>query len=53
MDHLPLAQPTVSQHLKVLREAGWISGEVSGPATNYCLNPKQVRWFKKKVGDIF
>jgi DNA-binding transcriptional ArsR family regulator len=34
-----LAQSTVSQHLKVLKEAGWIQGEVDGPRTCYCLNP--------------
>ena len=32
----PLAQSTVSQHLKVLREAGLIDGELEGPATCYC-----------------
>jgi ArsR family transcriptional regulator len=35
---LPLAQSTVSQHLKVLREAGWISGEIDGPRTCYTLD---------------
>ena len=36
---LPLAQATVSQHLKVLKEAGIIIGEVEGPAVCYCLAP--------------
>ena len=36
---LPLAQATVSQHLKVLKEAGIIIGEVDGPAVCYCLVP--------------
>ncbi len=44
-----LAQSTVSQHLKVLREAGLISGEVEGPATCYCINEKNVRWLKDQV----
>ena len=35
---LPLAQSTVSQHLKVLREAGLIRGEVCGPRSCYCLD---------------
>jgi DNA-binding transcriptional ArsR family regulator len=39
---LPLAQSTVSQHLKVLKEAGLIQGEVDGPRSCYCLNPKAV-----------
>jgi DNA-binding transcriptional ArsR family regulator len=37
---LPLAQSTVSQHLKELRKAGLIKGEVDGPRTCYCLNKK-------------
>lgn len=45
-----LAQSTVSQHLKVLREAGLIAGEVEGPATCYCLNEAGVRWLKKQIG---
>ena len=39
VDELPLAQATVSQHLKVLKEAGIVVGEVFGPATCYCLVP--------------
>lgn len=35
---LPLAQSTVSQHLKILKEAGLIRGEVEGPSTCYCAN---------------
>ncbi len=35
---LPLAQATVSQHLKALREAGLISGTIEGPRSCYCLN---------------
>ena len=43
-----LAQSTVSQHLKVLREAGLIQGEIEGPATCYCLNPEGLRWLKEQ-----
>jgi ArsR family transcriptional regulator len=53
VDFLPLAQATVSQHLKVLREAGWISGEIEGPATCYYLNEENIVWFSEKVADIF
>ncbi|MBI4926093.1 MAG: winged helix-turn-helix transcriptional regulator [Bdellovibrio sp.] len=35
VDYLPIAQATVSQHLKVLRDAGWIIGKSEGPATSY------------------
>ena len=50
---LPIAQSTISQHLRVLREAGWIMGVIQGQATNYCLNDENVRWFKSKIGNIF
>ena len=45
-----LAQSTVSQHLKVLREAGLIEGEIEGPATNYCLNQPEIAWLKEQIG---
>jgi len=51
--HVPLAQATVSQHLKVLKEAGWIDGEITGTATSYQLNERNIEWFRKKVGEIF
>ena len=47
--HLPRSQSTVSQHLKVLRDAGWIEGVVEGPATCYCLCDESVAWFRGKV----
>lgn len=53
VEHLPIAQATVSQHLKVLRTAGWIEGRVQGPATRYCLVDDNVAWFRSRVGDIF
>lgn len=49
VDATPLAQSTVSQHLKVLREAGLIRGEIEGPATCYCVNPEGVRWLKEQI----
>ncbi len=53
VEFLPIAQATVSQHLKVLQEAGWIDGSISGRVTNYCLNEKNIANFKKTVGEIF
>jgi len=35
---LPLAQSTISEHLRILREAGLIQGEIEGPRTSYCLD---------------
>jgi DNA-binding transcriptional ArsR family regulator len=45
----PLAQSTVSQHLKVLKEAGLIRGEIEGPATCYCLDVGNIRWLKDQI----
>lgn len=53
VDHLPIAQATVSQHLKVLRQAGWIEGTVEGTATSYCLHEDNIAWFRHRVNDIF
>jgi ArsR family transcriptional regulator len=53
VDYLPIAQATVSQHLKVLRQAGWIEGTITGTAINYGLNDQSIAWFREKVGDIF
>ena len=39
---LPLAQSTVSQHRKELRDAGLIRGTIDGPRTCYCLDPRTV-----------
>ncbi len=38
VEDLPLSQSTVSQHLKALKEAGLIRGEIEGPRTCYCLD---------------
>ena len=42
VDELPLAQATVSQHLKVLKDAGLVSGEIEGPRTCYCASRKRL-----------
>jgi len=39
---MPLAQATVSQHLKELKNAGLIQGTISGPKVCYCLNPQGI-----------
>jgi ArsR family transcriptional regulator len=49
---LPLAQSTVSQHLKVLKQAGWIQGEVDGPRTCYCLNPLALEKFQSLIQSL-
>lgn len=40
VNELPLAQPTVSQHLKELKNAGLIKGEITGNAICYCIDQK-------------
>ena len=52
VDELPLAQSTVSQHLKVLKEAGLIRGEIDGPRVCYCVEPRTLRRLKALVGSL-
>lgn len=52
VDELPLAQSTVSQHLKVLKDAGLIRGEVDGPRVCYCIEPRILRRLKALVGGL-
>lgn len=40
VEEIPLAQPTISQHLRVLKNAGLIQGSIEGTAICYCLNPE-------------
>jgi len=49
---LPIAQATVSQHMKVLREAGWVSVQTIGTATYYRIDCDNVEWFKAKTEEI-
>ena len=49
---LPLAQSTISQHLKVLREAGLIQGEVDGPRICYCADPAHLDRLRALLGGL-
>lgn len=49
VDALPLAQSTVSQHLKQLKSAGLVRGDVDGPRTCYCVEPGMLALFKTLV----
>jgi len=51
-DILPLAQSTVSQHLKALKTAGLIKGEVEGVKTCYCLNPDGIRELRELLSEL-
>ncbi len=43
VNELPLAQPTVSQHLKELKNAGLIKGEIEGNSICYCIDEKVIQ----------
>jgi ArsR family transcriptional regulator len=47
-----VSQPTVSHHLKVLREAGWVSGERRGTWIWYSLRPEAVARFRTLAGGL-
>jgi ArsR family transcriptional regulator len=46
---LPVAQSTVSQHLKVLKEAGLVQGEIDGPRVRYCIAPEALTRLKSLI----
>jgi ArsR family transcriptional regulator len=50
---LPLAQSTVSRHLKVLKEAGLVQGAVDGPRSCYCLDRAALARLRASVGSFF
>jgi ArsR family transcriptional regulator len=50
---LPLAQSTVSQHLKELKTAGLITGETNGPRSCYCINWKAFEKFNVEFNSLF
>ena len=49
-DSCPVSQPTVSHHLKVLREAGWLSAERRGTWIYYSIRPDALERFRR-IGD--
>lgn len=52
VNELPLAQPTISQHLKELKNAGLIKGNIEGNAICYCIDEKAVIKLQKYFGNI-
>lgn len=49
---MPLSQSTVSEHLRILREAGLIQGEIYGPRVSYCLNRARLAALKAAVAGL-
>ena len=52
-EELPIAKATVSQHLKELKEAGLIQGEVETPKVMYCINRENRKVAKQLFGEFF
>ncbi|MCC6634163.1 MAG: winged helix-turn-helix transcriptional regulator [Chitinophagaceae bacterium] len=52
VNELPLAQPTVSQHLKELKNAGLIKGSIEGNSICYCIDEKIMEKLQKYFGSI-
>ncbi len=53
VDLLPLAQSTVSQHLRELKRVGLIQGEIEGPKTCYCLDHNKLKRAKEAFQSLF
>lgn len=53
VEELPLSQSTVSQHLKELKAAGLIKGDIDGAKVCYCINEKEWKEAKNALNDLF
>ena len=53
VDELPLSQSTVSQHLKELKAAGLIKGDIDGVSVCYCIDEKEWNKAKLLLGQLF
>jgi len=53
VDELGLAQATISQHLKELKNAGFIKGTIEGTSVCYCIDAKVWKQYKKEIESFF
>lgn len=53
VDELPLSQSTVSQHLKELKQAGLIKGDIDGVTVCYCIDEKEWKIAKERLNRLF
>lgn len=53
VDELPIAQATVSQHLKQLKNAGLVEGTIEGPSSCYCLNRESIEKLATDLNVLF
>lgn len=49
---MSLAQSTVSQHLKILKDSGLVQGEVDGPRVCYCINRDKLKRLKHLIASL-
>lgn len=52
VEEMSLAQSTVSQHLKILKEAGLVQGEIDGPRVCYCINMPAMAKLKELIANL-
>ena len=52
VNEIPLAQPTISQHLKELKNAGIIKGEIEGKSICYCIDEKSIELIRDYFANI-
>lgn len=52
LQQLPLAQSTVSEHIRRLREVDLITGEPEGAAMRYSINEEAIAWLKERVAEL-
>jgi predicted transcriptional regulator len=52
-DELPIAKSTLSQHLKELKDAGLIQGDITPPTTKYCINRENFKLAKSLLNKVF
>lgn len=53
VDEIPLAQPTISRHLKELKAVGIIKGTIEGTSVNYCIDAKKWREMQALLNGLF
>ena len=53
VDELPLSQSTVSQHLKELKDAGLIKGDIDGASVCYCIDKKEWKNAQASINQLF
>lgn len=51
-DELPIAKSTLSQHLKELKNAGLIQGEITPPTTKYCIDKENLKQAKSLLNKV-